>query len=164
MGAAARSPAGRRLPASPPPLFSRIPPLPLAPPEAATTTTTTTRLLASLCCGWRRDIKRGGATAATMRLAAAISLLPKCSTNCQREESGGKSTKCVHESIHNFLKQKSNTNSTESGSSRAYKSNKEHVPREPGHGWPRPGRRAWPPTAMKSNTPKVTTLIWLCAD
>jgi hypothetical protein len=36
-------------------------------------------------------------------------MLIKCSTNCQREESGGKSTKCVHESIHNFLKQKSNT-------------------------------------------------------
>jgi hypothetical protein len=64
MGAAARSPAGRRLPASPPPLFSRIPPLPLAPPEAATTTTTTTRLLASLCCGWRRDIKRWRARSA----------------------------------------------------------------------------------------------------
>jgi hypothetical protein len=33
-----------------------------------------------------------------------------------------------------------------------------YVRYEPGHGWPRPGRRAWPSTALKSNTPLVTRL------
>jgi hypothetical protein len=89
----------------------------------------------------RGDARRSAST----RISMLPTMLIKCSTNCQREESGGKSTKCVHESIHNFLKQKSNTNSTEFDSSGAYKSNKDYVPREPGHGWPRPGRRAWPP-------------------
>jgi hypothetical protein len=32
-----------------------------------------------------------------------------------------------------------------------------YVRYEPGHGWPRPGRRAWPSTALKSNTPVVSS-------
>jgi hypothetical protein len=59
-------------------------------------------------------------------------------------ECGGKSTKCVRESNHSFLDQKTNTNSTYPGSSCAYKSNKEHVQWKSGHGWPRPGRLACP--------------------
>jgi hypothetical protein len=97
----------------------------------------------------RGDVRRLAST----RISMPPTMLTKCSTKHQREESGGMSTKYVRESIHSFLKQKLNTTSSQPDSSRTYKSNNEHMPREPGHGWPRPGRRAWPPMAMKSNTP-----------